>query len=527
MELQHLADIEQAAARGRGELLRLGGAFLFLVVVALLTVARGGDGNLTLVIAAMLAAYMAMNIGANDVANNVGPAVGAKALSLFGALAIATVFDAAGALIAGSAVVDTVRGSILEGSLIADDRTVVWIMLCALLASSVWLNVANVVGAPVSTTHSIVGAVLGAGVAARGLSVVNWETVGAITTSWLVSPLLGAGVAAGFLYIIKRTITYQVDMAGAARVAVPYMVAAMAWVFSVFLLVKGLDPTVKIGLLAASSYGAVLAIVVFLGVRNKLQRKETLLANTKDAVNRLFNLPLAFAAALLSFAHGSNDVANAIGPLAAVVDAVGGAAANATLPGGLPLWVLVIGAFGISVGLSLFGPRVIRTIGTEITELDQMRAFAIAMAAALTVTIASQLGLPVSSTHIVVGGVFGVGFLREFLKSNYERTVAEIKAQHPSGDLKAIEDFLARFERASVKEKEALLKDLKERSKKSQDPANFSKAERKGLRRVYKQALVKRAQLVRIAAAWVITVPASGGTAALFYHLLNATSLAR
>lgn len=527
MELQHLAEIEQAAARGRGELLRLGAAFLFLVAVALLTVARGGDGSLTLVIAAMLAGYMAMNIGANDVANNVGPAVGAKALSLVGALAIAAVFDAAGALIAGGAVVDTVRGSIVDRNLIGDERTLVWIMLCALLASSVWLNVANVLGAPVSTTHSIVGAVLGAGVAARGLEVVKWDTVSAIATSWVISPLLGAGFAAGFLYIIKRTITYQVDMAGAARVAVPYMMAAMTWVFTVFLLLEGVGRVVETGFFKASLVGVPLALVVFLWVRRMLRAKGAALANTKDAVNRLFNPPLAFAAALLSFAHGSNDVANAVGPLAAVLDALNGMAIGPGVPGGPALWIMVIGAFGISVGLALFGPKVIRTIGTEITELDQMRAFAIAMAAALTVTLASLLGLPVSSTHIVVGGVFGVGFLREFLKSNYERTVAEIKAQHPQGDQQAIDDFLARFERASVARKDVLLKELKARSKKSDDPANFSKAERKGLKRVYKQALVKRTQLIRIAAAWVVTVPASGGTAAVFYYLLHTTSLSR
>lgn len=522
MELQHLTEIERAAAHGRGELLRLGTAFLFLVGVMVHAVVHGGDGNVILVIGAMLAAYLAMNIGANDVANNVGPAVGARAISLVGALSIAAVFEAAGALIAGGAVVDTVRGSILNRSLLPDDQTIVWIMLSALLASALWLNLANVLGAPVSTTHSIIGAVLGAGIAASGMRIVNWDTVGAITTSWVISPLLGAGFAAAFLYIIKRIITYQVDMAGAAHRMVPYIMAVVSWIFCAFLLLKGLNRLVSIRLVEAALYGLPLAGLVFLWTRSTLRRKGGLIANTKDSVNRLFNLPLVLAAALLSFAHGSNDVANAIGPLAAIVDAMGGVSWTSTVVGP-PTWVMVIGAFGISVGLALFGPRVIRTIGSEITELDQMRAFSIAMSATVTVIVASELGLPVSSTHTVVGGVFGVGFLREFLKSHYERTVAEIKAHHPAGEQQQIDDFLARFERASIAQKDVLLKDLKARSKRSEDPANFSKAERKHLKRVYKQELVKRSQLVRIVTAWIITVPASAGMAAGLYHLIGST----
>ncbi len=186
---------------------------------------------------------------------------------------------------------------------------------------------------------------------------------------------------------------------------------------------------------------------------------------------------------------------------------------------------MMVGAIGIALGLALFGPKVIRTVGSEITELDQMRAYCIAMAATITVIVASQLGLPVSSTHIAVGGVFGVGFLREYLKSNYDRMVAEIKAHHPDGDLAAIEAFITRFEKASVEQKGELLRDLKERAKKAEDPARFSKDERKKLRKVYRKELVKRSQLLRIAAAWVITVPASALMAALLFYTIRGMML--
>jgi PiT family inorganic phosphate transporter len=238
-------------------------------------------------------------------------------------------------------------------------------------------------------------------------------------------------------------------------------------------------------------------------------------------VNTLFTVPLIFAAALLSFAHGSNDVANAVGPLAAIVDVLtrGGAEISKSAP--IPVWVMMVGAIGISIGLALFGPKVIRTVGSEITELDQMRAYCIAMAATITVIVASQLGLPVSSTHIAVGGVFGVGFLREYLKSNYARMVADVKAHHPEGDQIAIDTFMARFAKASIDDKGVMLAELKAKAKQHLDPAHFSKMERKGLRKVYRQELVKRSQLLRIAAAWVITVPASAIMAGLLFYMIR------
>lgn len=336
-----------------------------------------------------------------------------------------------------------------------------------------------------------------------------------------MSPLMGALVAALFLYIIKRSITYQNDMMSAARRVVPWLVAAMAWTFTTYLLLKGASKLITISLTEAASIGFAVAVVTLLILKWRLRNEQQDDRQGKSGVNSLFNVPLIFAAALLSFAHGSNDVANAIGPLAAIVDVYSSSAREIHSDALIPLWVMLIGAIGIALGLALYGPKVIRTIGSEITELDQMRAFCIAMAATLTVIIASQLGMPVSSTHIAVGGVFGVGFLREYLKHNFDRMVSDIKAHHPEGDQVAIDLFIAEFTAADIHQKGSMIRDLKARAKVDQDPAHFSKLERKGLRKVYRKELVKRSQLLRIAAAWVITVPATALMATVIYFLIT------
>ncbi|MBW7861142.1 MAG: inorganic phosphate transporter family protein [Rhodocyclaceae bacterium] len=522
MELKHISELEKATRKGRVELARLGLGLLFIIGVMLYSVMRGeAQGSLFLVIAAMIGGYMAMNIGANDVANNVGPAVGSKALTLGGALVIAAIFEAAGAIIAGGEVVGTIRSGIIDPSRIPDTDTFLWVMMAALLAAAMWLNVATAVGAPVSTTHSIVGAVLGAGIASSGMAIANWGTVGQIVVSWVISPLMGGTIAAGFLYLIKRSITYQQDMTAAARRAVPYLVACMAWAFGTYLLLKGVSKIWKVGFGSSLAMGLGFAVVVWVLVRPIVARRSLSMANSKAGVNQLFTVPLIFAAALLSFAHGSNDVANAVGPLAAIVEVLKSGGGEISRAAPVPLWVMVIGGLGISLGLALFGPKVIRTVGSEITELDQMRAYCIAMAATITVIIASQFGIPVSTTHIAVGAVFGVGFLREYLKSNYARMVDDIKAHHPEGDQEAIDAFLVRFAKASIDEKGVMLTELKLRAKQQLDPAHFSKMERKGLRKVYRQELVKRSQLMKIVAAWVVTVPASAFMAAVLFFTIK------
>ncbi|VAW70494.1 Probable low-affinity inorganic phosphate transporter [hydrothermal vent metagenome] len=521
MEHKDFNRIENAAQSGRSESLRLGLSMLFIFGIMLVTASTISDveNGFLLVAAAMIGGYMAMNIGANDVANNVGPAVGSKALTLTAAIIIAAIFEASGALIAGGDVVSTIKKGIIDPAMISDPSVFIWLMMAALLAAALWLNLATAFGAPVSTTHSIVGGVLGAGIAAQGFAIANWVKMSQIAASWVISPVLGGLIAALFLYLIKRTITYNTDMTNAARKMVPLLVAIMTWAFSTYLMLKGLKKIWKVDFLTAAGISLGIAIAVFFIVRPLIASAAQTISNDKAGVNKLFTIPLIFAAALLSFAHGANDVANAIGPLAAINDAImhGGVAKKAAIP----VWVMLVGAIGIALGLALYGPKLIRTVGSEITELDQMRAFSIAMAASITVIIASQLGLPVSSTHIAVGGIFGVGFLREYLKTSYSSMVEEIKEHHQEQDEEVLESFLIEFKKASIDEKKKTLKQLKKHSA----VAELSKKERKQLRKVYKHELVKRSQLAKIAAAWVITVPASGLMAAILYFTIRGIML--
>jgi PiT family inorganic phosphate transporter len=522
VELHNVNQIERATRFGRSELFRLGTALLFIVGIMLYAGITMGDvaNSYMLIIAAMIGGYMAMNIGANDVANNVGPAVGSKAITLTGAIAIAALFEASGALIAGGDVVSTIKKGIIDPAAIGDSDTFIWVMMAALLAGAVWLNLATAVGAPVSTTHSIVGGVLGAGIAAGGFGIANWDKMGQIAMSWVISPVLGGIIAAAFLYLIKRTITYRGDqMLDAARRMVPILIAIMAWAFATYLVMKGLKKLWKTDIQTAIAIGAVIAVFVYFAVRPWVTNMIKYVSNDKAGVNKLFIMPLIFAAALLSFAHGANDVANAVGPLAAINDAIlhGGVAKKAAIP----LWVMMVGAIGIAIGLALYGPKLIRTVGSEITELDQMRAFCIALAAAITVIIATHLGLPVSSTHIAVGGVFGVGFLREYLKVSYAKTVDFIKDHHHGKDEDEVQNFLNEFKLASIEDKGRMLKQLKEHSA----SAELSKKERKGLQKVYRHELVKRSHLVKIASAWIITVPVSGLLAAFLFFAIRGMML--
>jgi len=471
--------------------------------------------NHLLVTAAAFGAYMALNIGANDVANNVGPAVGSKAVSLLGAIVIAAIFESAGALLAGGEVVSTIKKGIIDPSLIEDANTFIWLMMAALLAAALWLNLATAFNAPVSTTHSIVGGVLGAGIAAGGMGIANWPVFGKIAASWVISPLFGGIIAASFLYLIKRTITYKEDKITAARRIVPVLIAIMTWVFSTYLILKGLKKIWKVDILTAGSIGLVIAIAIFFLVTPLIRKAARRLRNSKASVNSLFTLPLIFSAALLSFAHGANDVANAVGPLAAIYDSV--VSAEITAKASIPIWVMMIGALGIAVGLALYGPKLIRTVGTEITELDKMRAFCVAMAAAITVIIASQMGLPVSSTHTAVGAIFGVGFLREYLKHSNAKRLEEIRSHHEHDHPEKVELLLKEFEMASIETKAKILSDLK--AKKAS--TRLTNKERKSLKKVYKQELVKRSHLYKIATAWIITVPISGFLAAFLFFTIR------
>lgn len=511
--------------------LQLGAAVLFLILVGVYasltgasTIGLASSAVWLLIVAASVGAYMAMNIGANDVANNMGPAVGSGAMTMGWAIVVAAVFEALGAIVAGGEVVGTIKGGIIDPAQINDAAVFAWVMFAALLAGALWLNLATAVGAPVSTTHSIIGAVMGAGIAAGGWGLVNWDTIGAIVLSWVISPLMGGALAAAFLYLIKRSVTYRSDKTDAASRVVPVLIALMVWAYTTYMLLKGVSQLVKIGFLTALVIGFVASVVVWWLIRRPIARMAMRQDNSKDGVNRLFTWPLICSAALLSFAHGANDVANAIGPLAAIYEAVktGAIATKA----GTPLWIMVLGALGLAIGLALYGARLIRTVGKEITELDNMRAYSIAMAATLTVIVASQLGMPVSTTHITIGAVFGVGFLRELLKVNYAKMEAVVFAGHQGADRAEVEAYLQRFEGAEVQEKKRMLAEMKRRTKQRQatetaEGALLAKKEQRAMKKAIKKEIVKRSAVMRIVAAWIVTVPATAVLAAILFHIVR------
>ncbi len=473
-DLGRLSQLERATATLSKPSFAFGIALCFIIVCACAAyVLMGGTpGTATLVVAAAFGAYMALNIGANDVANNMGPAVGANALTMGGALVIAAIFETAGALIAGGDVVSTISGGIVAPEAVADPNTFVWAMMGALIASALWLNLATWFGAPVSTTHSIVGGVMGAGIAAAGFGAVDWGKMSQIAASWVISPVLGGVIAALFLAFIKATVNDVEDKITAARRWVPLLIGIMAGAFAAYLAAKGLRRLIDVSLSDALLLGLAVGLVTTLAMRPVIRRQSEGMENRKKSLKKLFAVPLIISAALLSFAHGANDVANAVGPLAAIVHAVQdmGTAEKVTIP----LWVMLIGAFGISFGLMLFGPKLIRMVGSEITKLNPIRAYCVALSAAITVIVASALGLPVSSTHIAVGAVFGVGFYREWEAERKARALQILKGNPVPPE---------------------------ERSRRK---------------------LVRRAHVLSIGAAWVITVPVTALLSALLFLVLNA-----
>jgi len=539
MEIQTVKKMQKEAIKSSGfDFIRLGFALFFMVAVLTYSfMSTGGiPNNVFLAIAALFGAYMAMNIGANDVANNVGPAVGSKALTMGGAIVIAGIFEASGALIAGGDVVKTIKKGIIDIAAFGGNAdSFIWAMMAALLSAALWLNFATMAKAPVSTTHSIVGGVMGAGIAAAGFGIVAWGTMGKIAASWVISPVLGGIIAASFLFAIKKTMIFKENKIEAAVKWVPVFVAIMSWAFVTYLTLKGLKKvwpsivdiliflpdTKKPTFIVAALFGLIIAVVVYVVVKTIISKKAHTIENTRAGINILFTVPLIFAAALLSFAHGANDVANAIGPLAAINDAVmsGGISAKA----GIPLWVMGVGALGIAIGLALYGPKLIKTVGSEITELDQMRAFSVAMAASITVIIASQLGLPVSSTHIAVGGIFGVGFLREYLDSTDSKDeIAHEKELiiDEKKQLKALQAELKTLEAKEEKEKTDYER-IVELYKMIDEEEVLIKGAKKQLKSAQKVQYVKRDAVKKIIAAWVITVPAAAVLSAAIYFMIR------
>ncbi len=474
-DLARFSNLEQATAAVGRPLVGAGISFVFIIVAGIAAMLLFGQQSNTfiVIVAACLGAYMALNIGANDVANNMGPAVGANALSMGGAIGIAVVFESAGALIAGGDVVSTIAKGIIAPESMGTAPIFIWAMMAALLSAALWVNLATWIGAPVSTTHSVVGGVMGAGIAAAGFAAVNWPTMATIAASWVISPVLGGVIAALFLWLIKERIIYQDDKIAAARRWVPILVGIMAGAFASYLALKGLKKIIKIDMPTALLIGAAIGVLVWVVMIPLIRKQSQGLENRNKSLKILFGIPLVVSAALLSFAHGANDVANAVGPLAAIVQA--SSSGDFLQAVSIPFWVMVIGAFGISFGLFLFGPKLIRMVGGQITKLNPMRAYCVALSAAITVIVASWLGLPVSSTHIAVGAVFGVGFFREW---DAERRIRKARLAMP-------------------------------------DRTVYGPQERK------RRKLVRRTHFTTIIAAWVITVPAAALLSGMFFFVIT------
>ena len=526
MDIKTIDSMEKATTQIQGGYTRLAIAFLFIAIVFVWTSSAHGEiqNNTFLILGAVFGAYMAMNIGANDVANNVGPAVGSRALTMFWAIVIAAIFEASGALIAGGDVVKTIKKGIIDPGMIDNAEIFIWAMSATLLSAALWLNLATYFGAPVSTTHSIVGGVMGAGIAAAGFSIVSWGTMGKIAASWVISPVFGGVIAALFLYYIKTQIIFKENMIENAKKIVPFLIAVMALAFGTYLMLKGVKKIVKVDFITALAIGSAIAAAVYFIVKPMIEKAANKIENNRDGINSLFTIPLIFAAALLSFAHGANDVANAIGPLAAINDAVmhGGISQKASIP----LWVMAVGAIGIAIGLALFGPKLIKTVGSEITELDQMRAYSIAMAAAITVIIASQLGLPVSSTHIAVGGVFGVGFLREYLDRGESKFIQQVRERFKENKLE-LEKLEKEFEKLDAIEKKSKKDYAKivELYKRIEDKQELVRLEKKEFKSAKQIKYVKRDAVKKIIAAWIVTVPAAAILSACVFFMIRGIML--
>ena len=501
---------------GEAPALRLIAALILLVGATAYAATQVGDlqNGAAITMAGLVGMYMALNIGANDVANNVGAAVGSGALTMTGALAIAVVFESAGAFLAGGDVIDTISKGIIDPYAIPDSDDFIWLMLSALLGAAVWVNIATCIGAPVSTTHSIVGSVLGAGLVAAGTGVVDWGVTGMIVASWVVSPVLGGAIAAAFLALIKATIVYREDKVAAARTWVPVFVAIMGAVFAAYLMMKGLKKVWRPDTTTILAISGAAFATLYIMVRRMVAVAAARMRNTREDVGRLFTVPLIGAAALLCFAHGSNDVANAIGPLAAIVHAASndwGVAATVSIPP----WVMLVGALGLSAGLALYGAKLVTTVGKEITEIDRLRAFPVVLSAAITVIVASALALPVSSTHIALGAIIGVGFLREYLQHEAERVRIIREFFNDKTRPKLFDSAKAEMAWRYSKLERALKEPLSEQER----GCYFELTQRAetALKNCQRKKLVRRSLLYKIFAAWLVTVPATAAISALLY----------
>ena len=379
-------------------------------------------GSTILILACLFGFFMAWGIGANDVANAMGTSVGSKAITIKQAILIAIIFEFAGAYLAGGAVTDTIRKGIIDPAFFkGQEELLVYGMMSALLAAGTWLLVASMKGWPVSTTHSIVGAIVGFAAVGISIDAVAWPQIATIVASWVVSPLIAGTISYVLFTSVRYIILDRDDPYHRAKQYIPYYMFLVGFMIAMVTLTKGrknVGVTIDMGL--GSSFMNAVPVAALIGVLvalagaqllHKIHRNNPDIKPTNADVERVFAILMVFTACAMAFAHGSNDVANAIGPMAAIVGVLqsGGEIAAKSA---IPWWILLTGALGIVIGLATYGWKVIQTIGKRITELTPSRGFAAELGAASTVVLASATGLPISTTHTLVGAVLGVGIAR-------------------------------------------------------------------------------------------------------------------
>lgn len=431
-------------------------AILLVVLVATLA-GVGLPVSAPVALGFSVAIYLGLNIGANDVANSAGPAVGANAMPVgLGLLGVALA-QLAGAMIAGRTVTETIARDILEIGDIGTSAAPARIMAAALIGSGAWITLANWARAPVSTTHSVIGAVAGAGMAGLGVAAVNWPVIAGIALGWVAAPVIAALLAAALLGFLRWRVHFAPDRAAAARVWLPVLIGATAAVFAIYLTMLVQDTPIGYAALAICALlGLGAATIARLQLEQQIRTSE----GGKISLKRLLTGPLVIAALLSGFAHGANDVANIAGPLSVLLESTGGPS--------LSLGVIAIAALSIAGGSLIFGRRLVRMVGMSITRLNPARAFCAALGGAATVLAFSTLGLPVSTTHCAVGGIFGVGFYREW------------------------EDRFRRKSRKALPVEE-----------------------------MQRRQLVRRSHVWTTLAAWAVTVPGAAGMAAAIYAMIN------
>ena len=390
-------------------------------------------GQILLILAIIFGVFMAWGVGANDVANAMGTSVGSGAITLKQAIIIAMIFEFAGAYLAGGEVTATIRKGIIDPlTLQGTPEYLVYGMLSALLAAGTWLLIASILGWPVSTTHSIVGAIVGFAAVAISVDAVNWSKVGTIAASWIISPVLAATISYMLFRSVQRLILDTESPFENAKRYVPVYMFMVGFMITMVTLIKGLKHVLKdVGFtlnyfemsLVAAAAGTLVSIVGSI-MLTRVKRIKAIEAEDRFAnVEKVFAVLMVFTACAMAFAHGSNDVANAVGPMAAAIATIKSGAVTAK--SSMPAWILLVGGVGIVIGLVTYGYKVMATIGTKITELTPSRGFAATLGASATVVLASGIGLPISTTHTLVGAVLGVGLARGLAAINL-RIVATI-----------------------------------------------------------------------------------------------------